>query len=216
LLVELCTISSPAPQWLLLVQASYDKDLSVQELIAKLALDPIAVPHCTLKGEILRYKTRIWVWSVPALQNQLITVVHASALGGHSSFLVTYKRLKNMLYWKGMKSDVQTFMKSCQVCLQAKPDRSSHPGKLQPLPIPSEAWETISMDFIESLPHSRSASCILVIVDKFTKLSHFITLAHPYTVSSMASVFMDVVYKLHGQTVAMVPDCDAVFTSRFW
>jgi hypothetical protein len=72
------------------------------------------------------------------------------------------------------------------------------------------------MDFIEGLPHSRSASCILVIVDKFTKLSHFITLAHPYTASSVSSIFMDVVYKLHGQPTAMVLDCDAVFTSRFW
>jgi hypothetical protein len=65
------------------------------------------------------------------------------------------------------------FVQSCQVCIHAKPDRASYPGKLQPLPVLLEAWETISMDFIEGLPHSDRASCILVIIDKFTKYSHF-------------------------------------------
>jgi hypothetical protein len=152
--------------------------LAAQELIAKLALDLVPVPHCTLKDGILRYKIRTWIGSVHALENQLITAVHASTLEGHSGFPVTHKRLKNMFYWKGMKADVQNFVKGCQVCLQAKPDRSNYPGKLQPLLVPSEAWETISMDFIEGLPCSSFASCILVIVDKFTKFSHFIALAH--------------------------------------
>jgi hypothetical protein len=115
-----------------------------------------------------------------------------------------------------MKADVQNFGQSCQVCLQAKPDRSSYLGKLLPLPIPSEAWKTISMDFIEGLPRSGAASCILVIVNKFTNFSHFIALAHPYTASLVASVFMDVVYKLHGLPAAIISDCDVVFTSRFW
>jgi hypothetical protein len=72
------------------------------------------------------------------------------------------------------------------------------------------------VDFIEGLPHSGSPSCILVIVDKFTKSSHFIALAHPYTVGSVTSVFMDVVYKLHGLSAVIISDHDAIFTSRFW
>jgi hypothetical protein len=55
-----------------------------------------------------------------------------------------------------------------------------------------------------------------VIVDKFTKLSHFIALAHPYTTSLVASMFIDVVYKLHGLPATIVSDRDPVFTSRFW
>jgi hypothetical protein len=87
--------------------------------MAKLDLDPAVVPNCTLKDGILRYKIRIWIGSIPARQNQLIDAVHASALGGHSGFPVTSKRLKNMFYWKGMKAYVQNFVKGCQVCLQA-------------------------------------------------------------------------------------------------
>jgi hypothetical protein len=104
----------------------------------------------------------------PDLHNQSIAALHCSALGGHSGIPMTYSKLKQAFAWRGMKSDVHRFVKSYQTCIQAKPDRSPYPGKLQPLSVPSEAWETISMDFIAGLPRTAQASCILVVVDKFT------------------------------------------------
>jgi hypothetical protein len=95
-------------------------------------------------------------------------------------------------------------VQTCQVCIQAKADRASYPGKLQPLQIPSEAWHTISMD------------CVLVIVDKFTRYAHFLPLAHPYTASLVATTFMGSVYKFHGMSAAIVSNRDPVFTSMFW
>src|SRR6185437_13277432 len=94
--------------------------------------------------------------------------------GGHSGFLVTYRRVKQLFAWKAMKSDIKAFVASCSTCQQAKPDRSKYPGLLQPLPAPSSAWQIISMDFIEGLPKSKGKNCILVVVDKFTKYSHFL------------------------------------------
>jgi hypothetical protein len=105
---------------------------------------------------------------------------------------------------------------NCQTCLQAKPDQSAYPGKLQPLSIPSMTWETITMDFVEGLPVSGPANCILVVVDKFTKYAHFIPLYHPYTPSSVAQTFMTHVYRLHGLPASIVSDRDPVFTSTFW
>jgi hypothetical protein len=118
--------------------------------------------------------------------------------------------------WRGMKSEVQQYVQTCEVCLQAKPDRAPYPDKLQPLLVPEEAWHTVSMDFIEGLPKSGSANCILVIVDKFTRYGHFIALSHPYTVTSVAMVFMNKVYRLHGMQTAIISDRDPVFTSKFW
>jgi transposase InsO family protein len=102
------------------------------------------------------------------------------------------------------------------VCLQAKPNRSCYPGKLQPLPVPSEAWETVYMDFIEGLPRSGNDNCVLVVVDKFTRYAYFITLLHPYTASTMDSVFLNRVYKFHGMPASIIYDTDHVFTSKFW
>jgi hypothetical protein len=66
------------------------------------------------------------------------------------------------------------------------------------------------MDFIDGLPSSSHANCILVVVDKFTKYAQFIPLSHPYTVSSVAQVFFVNVYKLHGLPSDIILDRDPV------
>jgi hypothetical protein len=72
------------------------------------------------------------------------------------------------------------------------------------------------MDFIEGLPRSNRVECILVVVDKFTRYAHFIPLSHPYKASSVATVFLKEVYKLHGLPASIISDRDLVFTIHFW
>ena len=142
--------------------------------------------------------------------------MNSSALGGHLGFLVTYSKMKKLFAWKGMKSAVGSFVQSCAVCLQAKPDRARYLGLLVPLPIPSESWQVISMDFIEGLPRSGHANCILVVVDKFSKFAHFIPLLHPFTATPVAKIFLDNIYRLHGMPCHIISDRDRIFPSSFW
>lgn len=115
-----------------------------------------------------------------------------------------------------MKADIWSFVQSCEVCLQAKPDRVRYPGLLQPLPVPSASFEVITMDFIEGLPQSGSFNAIWVIVDKFSKFSHFVPLKHLFTAASVARLFMEHIYRLHGLPKSIVSDRDRIFTSKFW
>jgi hypothetical protein len=156
-------ISVVVPQWLLDVQASYTLDSDAQSLLAKLSLDPNVVPNYTLQNGLLKYKGRIWVGSDDQL-HRILSALHYSPVGGHSGISVTYCRVKQLFAWSRLKQCMQYFVKNCQICLQAKPDRSAYPGKLQPLPIPTTDWHTISLDFVEGLPRSGSADCILVVI----------------------------------------------------
>ena len=115
-----------------------------------------------------------------------------------------------------MNTEVRDFVSVCQVCQQAKPDRSKLPGLLQPLPVPDRAWRIISIDFIEGLPLSGSVNCIFVVVDIFSKYAHFLGLKHPFTASTVAKLFFSNVFKLHGLPQAIVSDRDRIFTSKFW
>lgn len=124
--------------------------------------------------------------------------------------------MKKLFAWKGTKSAVRAFVQSCSICLQAKPDRAHYPGLLVPLPVPTESWQVLSMDFIEGLPRSGNTNCVLVVVDKFSKFAHFIPLLHPFTAATVAKTFLDNIYKLHGMPSHIISDRDRIFTSTFW
>jgi hypothetical protein len=115
-----------------------------------------------------------------------------------------------------MRKDIEAFVQRCTICQQEKSEHFKLPGLLKPLPIPLEAWHTISLDFIEGLPRSYHYDTIMVVIDKLTKYGHFIPLKHPYSAVSIARLFLDNIYKLHGMPQVIISDRYKVFTSKFW
>jgi len=106
-------------------------------------------------------------------QSHILQALHSSGVGGHSGIHATYHKIKSLFAWPRLKASVHSYVQACSVCQQAKTEHVKSPGLLQPLPIPTQPWSTISMDFIEGLPKSGGFDVILVVVDKFTKYAHF-------------------------------------------
>jgi hypothetical protein len=115
-----------------------------------------------------------------------------------------------------MKHEIHKFVIECEVCQHNKGETVKSPGTLQPLSIPPSIWKDISMDFITGLPKSGNKSVIMVVVDRLSKYAHFCALHHPFTASTVAQIFMDQVFKLHGMPHSIVSNRDPTFTSNFW
>jgi hypothetical protein len=85
------------------------------------------------------------------------------------------------------------------------------------LKIPQWKWEEISMDFIVGLPTTQSGSdSILVIVDRFSKVAHFIPVKITYKGVKLAELYIARIVCLHGVPKKIVSDRRTQFTSRFW
>jgi hypothetical protein len=142
--------------------------------------------------------------------------LHATPTAGHSGFTKTYDRVQRSFFWEGMKQDIRNFVAECEVCQCNKGETVKSPGTLQLLSIPPAIWKDVSMEFITGLPKSGNKSVIMVVVDRLSKYAHFCALHHPFTSFTVAQIFMDQVFKLHGMPNSIVSDRDPTFTSNFW
>ena len=77
---------------------------------------------------------------------------HNSSLVGHLGYLKTDRVIRERFSWKFLKEDVLRHVRECLTCQQNKEENTLPVGLLQPLPIPEQKWESISMDFITGLP----------------------------------------------------------------
>jgi hypothetical protein len=79
--------------------------------------------------------------------------------------------VKPLFYCRGLKQQIKELVDTCDVRARNKSENVASQVLFQPLPVPSQYWSDISMEFIEGLPKSEGKDVILVVVDSFTELS---------------------------------------------
>jgi hypothetical protein len=96
-----------------------------------------------------------------------------------------------------MKLDVERICEKCITCKHAKSKLKPH--LYTPLPIPSEPWIDISIDFVLGLPRTkRGRDSVFVVVDRFSKMAQFIACHKTDDVSHIANSFFKEIVRLHG------------------
>ena len=150
------------------------------------------------------------------MRELLVRESHGRGLMGHFKVAKTLGVLQEHFYWPHMKRDVERICGRCITCRQAKSRVQPH-GFYTLLPIPSEPSVDISMDFVLGLPRTRCGrDSIFVVVDRFSKIAHFILCHKTYDASHVVDIFFREVMKLHGMPRTIVSDRDSKFLSYFW
>ena len=116
-----------------------------------------------------------------------------------------------------MKRDMTEYVSKCLTCQQVKDEHQVPTGLLNPLPIPQWKWDNITMDFVSGFPFTQQKhDSVWVIVNKLTKLAHFIPVKMDYSMDRLAELYVKEIVRLHGLPLFIVSDIDPRFTSRFW
>src|ERR1700716_4291714 len=204
-----------------------------QRLIQALAKNKVANEH---KQEVDQQTTvavrqhKLWSWDdslllfdnliyVPdddALRLELMRMHHDAPLAGHYSTKKTLELLSRSYYFPHMAKYVKKYVNTCDICAHGKAPRHRPHGELAPLPVPTGPWRGISCDFIVDLPLSNGYDAALTLIDRLTKMGHFVPCTKTASSTDFARMYRDSVVRLHGFPDSIVSDRGAIFTSKFW
>ena len=113
-----------------------------------------------------------------------------------------------------MTKEVKRYVERCDQCQRMKNRAEMPVGKLRPNQVPERPWQHILVDFITKLPIFKGHDSILVVYDRFSKMSHFVAMTEKTTAEELARLFRDYVWKLHGLLESVILDRGLQFAAR--
>ncbi|GKF02156.1 putative reverse transcriptase domain-containing protein, partial [Tanacetum coccineum] len=158
----------------------------------------------------LYYLDRIWVPLKGDVRTLIMDEAHKSKSSVHPGADKMYYDLRDMYWWPGMKMDISVYVSKCLTCLKMKTEHQRQSGLLQQPEIPEWKWERIAMDFVMKLPRTSSGhDTIWVIMDRLTKLSHFIPMCEDYKMDRLARLYLNEIVTRHGVLISIISDLDS-------
>jgi hypothetical protein len=151
------------------------------------------------------------------LQNIVLRVMHNVPYVGHSGYRKTIAVVRSQYFWLKIKKEVVNYIAMCLECQKVKTKHRHLTGLLQPLPILEWKWKVVTINFITKFPRTmKQHDSIMVVVDKLTKVTHFIHVKTTHKATNIAEIYMKKVVRLHGVHKAIVSERDPKFTYNFW
>ena len=139
------------------------------------------------------------------IMNEVHNTIMEAAHGGHAK---TYNRITVVYYWPRMSREIKKYTSTCDIGQKTKPRRHAPIRMLQPILIPSQPFEVVTMDCIPELPECEGYDNVLVIVDKLTKYAIFIPTTTTITEKGTAELFFQHVISQYGISRQVITDRD--------
>jgi len=105
----------------------------------------------------------------PDLRHQIVLLCHNTRIAGHAGRFKTLELVSQNYWWPNMSRYIGQYVLHCNLCLRTKAQHRLPTGELQPLLIPEDSWDIISVGFISELTESGGYDVIMVVVDSVGK-----------------------------------------------
>ena len=169
------------------------------------------------RGLLFDEKGRMRVPGDAALRTRILAELHDSATGAHCGRDRMLAELQKRFDWRGMASDVEQYVLTCDACQRNKHSKQLTPGLLMPLPLPEEPCLHWTTDAVCGLPRTKGGhDAIQVYVDRLTKLKRFAVARTSHGSVQLADTTLRTIIGPHGMPKSLVSDRDPRITARFW
>jgi hypothetical protein len=106
----------------------------------------------SLDDGLLYNSDRLYIPPVPEVRTQVMHAMHDCNVSGHLGMDKTEELTSRSFFWPDLQQDVRRYVRSCDQCQRNKASNRRTGGLFQPIPIPQQRWEQITMDLIVGLP----------------------------------------------------------------
>jgi len=212
--------SLPAKKWNLdfikKVRKAAEREATYQQAWENAGKEEVTgqVPKEIEKLDDLLYR-RKQLWVPAQLVPQVMESEHDTKVAGHMGQDKTIELIRRNFWWPKMNERITDFVRSGPECQKNKASRHQPYGLSLPLELPYAPWQSIAMDFITDLPTSEGCDQLWVMIDRFTKMAHFLPLKEK-TAADLARTFAKEVWRFHGLPTDIVSDKDSRFTLETW
>lgn len=140
----------------------------------------------------------------------------SSKIARYPGFHRTLALLEQRFCWPSMAMDTKNFNSACSICARGKASHRTPAGFHRPLPIPHRPWSHIAVDFVTGLPPSEGNSVVLTIVDRFSKIVHYVPISKLPSAFETANLLILHVFRIHCIPKDIVSDRGPQFISQVW
>lgn len=156
----------------------------------------------------------------PVVQNkqQLTEIIIAQVheILGHLGPQKMADYVQRHYWWSRIGQDIEQYCKMCPICQMTKSSTQKVPGLLHSLPIPTQPWGLIAMDFVGPFPESRGHDYLWVVICHLTSMVHLVPIRTTTMASELAWLYVHKIVHLHRLAETIISNRDSKFTSRFW
>lgn len=163
---------------------------------------------------VLRFEDRVCV--PPRLRQTVLDDVHGTPASGHFGVARTEGRLRRDWYWRGLAADVKRHVHRCEPCQKAKAAPPHTRGVLNPNPVATESFSSISLDFVSGFPEIDGCNQALIVVDSASHTMCAFPCHTTITAEAVADLLWNELLWLVGVPSLIISDRDKLFVSRVW
>ena len=186
-------VEGPEKEIVKRIKEARDKDEEVIKVVEemKAGVKMLRDEEWQIEKELVLKEGKVYVPKNEKLRVEIIWLHHDMPIAEHGGQWKTVELVTRNYQWPRITKEVKRYVKGCNQCQRMKNKAKMLAGKLRPNEIPEKPQQHISVDFITKLPLSKGHDSILVVCDRFLKISHFVTMTEKMTAEGLTKLFRD-------------------------